>query len=220
MSPRKQSKKIPPAKRRELEIAAAVARETVMQAHLSKALRAIELAGDRVSAVRMLSIYARVHSLAPADSEVLTSRVLAQLGTRSRKGDAPTVFLEEEEDNPRESGSLLRVVRDRLRGRIHHDLRRWVELHTGATQVALLDIHVRHALGFVKELNATHTIDAALDVYRELTGLVGPVSDALYMFVLDSLASEELPKKASTKAERDQQVSLFPQEVRRAKQVV
>jgi hypothetical protein len=143
-----------------------------------------------------------------ASAEMLANRVLASLGHRGRKGISPSLFVEGEDESDASDRTLWRVVRDRLRGRVHDDLRRWVELHMGATQVALLDTHVRHALGFVRELAETHSIDDACTVYCELAEVPELLVNPLYVFVLDRLANEELPRKQ--KRSTDEQISLYP----------
>jgi hypothetical protein len=203
MSSRKKAR-ITAEKRRELQVLAAVAREALLQTHVTRAIKLIELAGNRVSVMRMLGIYTRVHVLSEADTEVFSNRLLAVLG---RKGEGPVVYVEGEPVH--ESGSFVRVVRDRLRGRQLHDLRRWVELHAGATQAALIDLHVRHALRFISELNESHSISEALDVYSELVDVPDNMRDALYIFALDRLAAEELPK--AQKREAAEQLPMFPQ---------
>jgi hypothetical protein len=102
-------------------------------------------------------------------------------------------------------------MRERLRGRRLHDLRRWTELHTGSTQAALLEIHVRHALRFVHELNATHSVVEAIQVYEEMVGVPDIMTSALRIYVFDRLAAEELPKGTIIDVNADPaQVPLFP----------
>ena len=132
MSTLKPSRKLTVAKRRELEVLAALAREAVTQFHVNSALSLIELAAGRVSAVRMLDIYLRMHGIVSAEAELLSYSVLAALGPRASKGAAASLFGEGEEPVTPERGSVFKILKGRLRGRIHHDLRRWVELATGA----------------------------------------------------------------------------------------
>lgn len=219
MSPRKNTK-LPPEKLRELQVTAAVAREALMQMHVMRALRLIDIANNRVSVLRLIAIYTRVHALSNQDAEVLANRVLATVGHRARKNPAPAVYLDGEDANLGEARSIVGVVRDRLRGRVLLDLRRWVELHTGATQAALLDLHVRHGLRFVQELRDTHSISDALAVYADLVGVPGNMKDALYIFALDKLAQDELPKAAAQSPANSEQVPLFPPQRHRPKRVV
>lgn len=218
MSPRKKAK-LTAEKRRELMVAAAVAHEAVLQTHVARVMRLIELSNNRVSVMRMLSIYTRLHNLSKMDVEALANRVLAVLG-RSRKSQTPAVYVEGESENFDDRRSIVGSMRQRLRGRRLHDLRRWTELHTGSTQAALLEIHVRHALRFVHELNATHSIVEAIEVYEEMVGVPDIMTSALRIYVFDRLAAEELPKGAVIDVSADPtQVPLFPTDRRRPKRV-
>ena len=213
MSARKSLRRIPVAQWRELEVAAAVAREAVMQLHVARALKLIDLAGNRVSALRMLGIYIRVQGLSGASAEMLAHRTLAAVGHRVNKGPTASLFVEGEAEPEDGRHSLIRVVKDRLRGRVHDDLRRWVELQTGATQVALLELHVRHAYNFVRDLAATHTIADACLLYSELAEVPTTMQSTLYMFVLDKFAADELPKGKPRRI-TEEQVPLFPKVAR------
>jgi hypothetical protein len=208
MSTRKKPK-ISPEKWRELQVSAAVARESMLQAHVTRALELIELAGNNVSVIRMLEIYARVTALSRTDSEVVANRLLAVIGRRLGKTETPAVWIEGEDDVPSEK-RLFGAVRDRLRGRRMHDLRRLVELHSGSTQAAVLDIHVRYARRVVDALAETHSIAEALKIYAELIEVPRTLSEALYIFVVDRIASEELPRATAQLAQDNEQVPLFP----------
>ena len=219
MSSRKAFKKIPPAKRRELDVAAAVARESIMQLHVTRAVKLIDLSADRVSAVRVLNVYLRLHGMTGPTAELMAGRVLASLGHRASRGSVATLFVEGEDSAEPEAASLFRVVRDRLRGRVHHELRRWFELYTGATHVALLEVHVRHAQKFVRELGETHSISSACTVYCELVGVPVTMREPLYLFVLDRLSTEELPRTRTKPPASVEDVPLFA-EPQRAKAVI
>ena len=183
-------------------------------------LKLIDIASNRVSVMRMIAIYTRLHVLSNQEAEVLANRVLATVGHRAKKNGTPAVYLDGEDANVSDSRSIVGVVRDRLKGRVLHDLRRWVELHTGATQAALLDLHVRHGLRFVNDLRESHTINEALAVYSDLVGVAANMKDALYMFTLDKLAADELPKaQVAAPAADAEQVPLFPPRRHRSKRV-
>src|SRR5262245_39167764 len=112
MSPRMKPK-LSPEKSRELQVAAAVARETILQTHVTRALELIELAGNSVSVIRMLEIYTRVALLTRVEGEVVTNRLLAVIGRRLGQAEAPVVYVEGEEDVPSEK-RLFGTIRDRL----------------------------------------------------------------------------------------------------------
>jgi hypothetical protein len=194
MASRKTTRRLNVATRRELEVAAALAREAVTQFHVSSAISLIELANGRVSAVRMLEIYLRVHNITGAEGELLAYSVLAALGHRASKGKAASLVVDGEDSAAPDSASLLRLLRMRLRGRVHHDLRRWVELATGSVQAGLIEIHVRHAVRFARELTETHSVSQACALYVEMAGVPAPLRESLHIHLLDRMAAEELPR--------------------------
>lgn len=188
--------RIEPALRRQLEVAAAVASEDVVQMHASRSLELLELAGERVTAPRMLLIYARVHQLDTLSAQAVATRVLATLGQRAvETGSLVQAWREDEEEEVLGDGrSLLRVIRERLRGRVHNDLRRWIELHTGEVQMALLELHTTHALRFLQLYERDHSTYAAVDTYARMLGVRETHKMALYHSVLARLAAAELPR--------------------------
>ena len=205
------------AERRELEVAAAVARDGVAQLHTTRALRMIDLAQGQVSAPRMLEIYIRLMGLQSADAVTVANRALATLGRRETRDGKAVLFVEGEDEPLSEGFSLVTAVRDRLRGRVNHTLRRQIELHTGATHVALVELHVRHALEFVERLKETHTISHACSMYVDMAGVASNLKEPLYMAVLNRLAEVELPKPVAKPAKVAKIAK--PEEVRRPKAI-
>lgn len=208
MRPAKKGK-LTAEKRRELMVAAAVAREAILQLHVVRAMRLIEMCGNRVSVMRMISIYTRLHDLNKMDIEALANRLLAVLG-KSRKAATPAMYVEGESENFDDRRSIVGSVRERMRGRRLHDLRRWTDLHTGSTQAALLEIHTRHALRFVEELRDSHSTREAVDVYQDMVEVPAIMSEALKIFVWDKLAQEELPKGHIEIVADPSQLQVFP----------
>jgi hypothetical protein len=186
------TKKIPAGRNRELQVAAAVAREAVVELHVSHALELIRAAAGTVPELRMLDIYIRLLELAGPTEETVANRVLAALG-HTRAGSPPFGDGGADAELPADDdASLLRNVRRRLRGRVNPSLRRVVELRTGATKIALLDIHVRHATGFVQLLADTHGIEEACATYVTFVPMPAPLASVLYLLVVDRIAAEEL----------------------------
>jgi hypothetical protein len=193
MVSRRSPRKLTLAKHRELRIAAAVAQDEIMQFHVSSALRLIELAAGRVSAVRMVSTYLRLHGITGTRAELLSNSVLAALGHRASRGDAASLVVEGEDSIARDPRTLLRMLRGRARLRAHHDLRRTIELAYGATEASLLELQVQHALRFTRDLADTHDTARAVDVYAVMTSVDEPSRHMLYIQVLHRLAADELP---------------------------
>ena len=187
-------KKLGAALSRDLDVAVAVAREEILEAHTTQLLELIELSRDRVAPQRITEIYIRLHYLQDSDAAVVRNRALASLGLRSRETAlAQLVDLPLRENGAEAPRGPLRFLRDRFRGRVHNDLRRWIELHTGRAEMIILDVHVHNALNFVKILSDQAPITDAVQLYREMVGARESLSQMLYWMVLARLSQTDLP---------------------------
>jgi hypothetical protein len=174
----------PAVRRAEVEVAAAVAREAVIELHVARALELVALGTGRVSALRMLEIYVRLLSLTGTAREAVINRVLARFGDDDSAASAIALF--EDEEGP----SVWRSLRRRLRGRVHDELRHAVELHTGVTHRALLDLHVTHARRFVRLLSDPLRMNEACTLYVDMAGVPAALRPVLYPLMLAALADE------------------------------
>lgn len=196
MSERYRSRKFTPAVHRALELAAAVASEEIIAAHVAYVLELIEIAGDRATPQRVMEIYLRLHGLTDRVGVVVHNRVLAELGHRERlsprppEQPAPAAPTEPPEQEARGRFGFLR---GRFRGRVQTELRRWIELHTGRSEVRLLDIHVRNAIVFVATLPSEVPTREAVALYGDRVGVRPEVGEMLYWLVLNRLGEKELP---------------------------
>jgi hypothetical protein len=183
------SRKINPRLRAELEIAAAIAREHLMEAHVTHLLELIQVVGGQIPPSRVIEIYVRLHLVDPETARRIGGKTLATLG--ERREAAGTIHLDTANaggkgwDSP---PSLFSRIRKRLRGRVNPELRQKVELHTGRTQVAFLQVHVNNALRFVKILTPEIPIARAVDLYAEVIGVRRSVAETVYSLTLDRLS--------------------------------
>ena len=192
MPERYKTRKLPAATRRALDVAGAIALEEIQGAHVAQVLELMDIAEARVSPQRVTEIYLRLHGLEDPIAMVVRTRVLAELGQRARAivSEEPAVAAEGLPEAPR---GPFRMLRERFRGRVHIDLRRWMELHTGRSEVLVLDIHVRNALAFVQTLAPDVPIHDAVAIYREKVGVREQLGEVLYWFVLSRMSEAELP---------------------------
>jgi hypothetical protein len=193
------SNDLPEAMRRRVELAIAVAQERLLSTHVDHALRLIQLVGDQVSFASALGIYTRMLRLSDDEARVITTRALAILGEQvidSREGtswaDAPGDPLEAEDDDTRRS--FLRNMRQRLRGRVKDDLRRWVELSAARTEVAILDTHVDNASNFVELLEEEQPASESVELYLDALEVRESVAEVTYYKVLSRIADRDLPE--------------------------
>ena len=177
---------------RKIDIATAVGRERLFEAHLSHAVELIEHARKELAPPRAIDIYLRLHQLPPADAEILTHRVLVALGQLDDEATSADIAVEAERSEPvwQSVTPTLQWLQRRLRGRVHRELRQWVELHTARTEVALLKIHVRNAQEFIEilqpEVPLMSTVEMYVDAVRARPGLV----ETVYHLALNSMSEE------------------------------
>lgn len=192
MPERYRTRKLPVGTRRALDVAAAIATEEIQAAHVAQVLELIDIAEGRVTPQRVIDIYLRLHGLEDPAATVVRTRVLAELGQRARAsaGDESATAGDGGPDAPR---GPFKVLRERFRGRVLVDLRRWMELHAGRSEVLVLDIHVRNALSFVHTLAPDVSIRDAVVIYREKVGVREQLGEVIYWFVLSRIGEAELP---------------------------
>jgi hypothetical protein len=194
------SNDLPETMRRRVELAVAVAQERLLSTHVDHALRLIQLVGDQASFAGTLGIYTRMLRLSDDESRVITTRAMAILGEQvieSRDGggawnDAATEPVAAEDDGS--SRSFLRSMRQRLRGRVREDLRRWVELAAARTEVAILDTHVENAANFVDLLEQEQAASESVELYLDALEVRESVAEITYYMVLSRIADRELPE--------------------------
>ena len=161
-----------------LRIAAAVAAERVLDEHVRSTLELVEEAGDRAPVDRLLRAYIRLHHLGDGDGRQLRDRVLAALG-REDGGERVGAL-----EAPR---SPVQRLRHRFRGRVHNDLREWVERQTARVELSVVDLHVEHALGFVRILDGHHSVTGALEMYDGMLSLRSTIAEMVRLKALKSL---------------------------------
>ncbi|HSJ23997.1 MAG TPA: hypothetical protein VK929_04920 [Longimicrobiales bacterium] len=184
--------------RRRVELAIAVAQERLLSTHVDHALRLIQLVGDRVPFENALGIYTRLLRLSDDEARVITTRALAILGERVVDGGDTTAFDEGRGEPPppedESQRSFLRNMRQRLRGRVNDDMRRFVELSAARTEVALLNTHVENGLNFVELLDKEQPAAEAVETYLDALEVRESVAEVTYYLVLARIADEEIPE--------------------------
>lgn len=183
------SRKISRRIRAELQIAAAMARERIVETHVTQLLELVQIARGQISTKRTIEIYTRLHSVDPETARLITSMALANLGKRREAtGTIKLDTVETVAETLESPLSLFAQLRRRLRGRVYLELRQQVELHTGRTQAAFLGVHVTNALRFVQILTPDLTVSMAVELYAELVKVRRSVAEIIYFLVLDRLS--------------------------------
>jgi hypothetical protein len=184
--------------RRRVELAVAVAQERLLSTHVNHALGLIRLVGDQVPFENALNIYTRMLRLSDDEARVITTRALAILGERAAETEQWPEFVNAEAVPPQQNGETARrkfmdQFRQRLRGRVKDDLRRWVELVAARTEIAILDTHVDNAMNFVELLEKEAPFSEAVELYLEALEVRESVAEVAYYMALSRLAEQHLP---------------------------
>ena len=185
------------AVRRRVELAIAVAQERLLATHVDHALSLIQLVGEKVPFENALAMYTRMLRLSDDEARVITTRALAILGERAAETAAWPELITEAEMKEADAGggrrNLMKVMRQRLRGRVHEDLRKFVELAAARTEVALLNTHVDNALNFVDLLEQDTSLNDAVELYLEALEVRESIAEVAYYLTLTRLAEKHLP---------------------------
>jgi hypothetical protein len=194
------SKDISEPMRRRVERAVAVAQERLLSTHVNHALALIQLVGEQVPFENALNIYTRMLRLSDDEARVITTRALAILGERAAKTEEWPEFATA--DAPPQNGETARrkfmnQFRQRLRGRVNEDLRRWVELSAARTEIAILNTHVENAMNFVELLEKEATFQEAVELYLEALEVRESVAEVAYYMALGRIADQHLPGPSS-----------------------
>lgn len=159
----------------QLELAAAVAAESILAEHIRYAMEMVQEGADRAPVQRLVAAYARLHHLTDDEHRKLHEGVLVALG-RDPAGAGKGRL-----QQPR---SLLRRAARRVRGRVHFELRDWVQRHTARVELAVLEHHVEHALRFARIVHEQQSPAAAADLYSEVMGLRPTITEVVRLRVL------------------------------------
>ena len=192
------SKDISESLRRRVELAIAVAQERLLSTHVNHALGLIQLVGDQVPFENALHIYTRMLRLSDDEGRVITTRALAILGERAAETEEWPEFTTA--PPPQTNGETARrkfmnAFRQRLRGRVNDDLRRWVELAAARTEIAILDTHVDNSLNFVELLEKELTFNESVELYLEALEVRESIAEVAYYMALTRLSERYLPKR-------------------------
>ncbi len=184
-----------PARRR-VDLAVAMAEERLLNTHVEHALQLVDLTGDQIPFNDALDIYTRLLRLSADEARILTTQALARLGERGHDGERWTSELPHGRDveSQRDRRSFLENLRQRLRGRVNDELRRWIELHAARAEVSVLETHVGNALHFVEILEDEVPFNEAVELYLEGLEVRDSVAEVVYHFTLARLSDRLLPR--------------------------
>jgi hypothetical protein len=171
-------------------LAAARAREQILDKHVASALVLVTEGSPEIPVDRLLGAYGRLQGLENATHHQVAERVLAALG--DELDTRPTQL---ELIAPR--SPWRRLVR-RLRGRVHHEFREWLERHSARVHLELIDLHVRHALEFIRITDGHSSPARAIASYCDQLRLRPATAEIVRLMALRSLDTQHRTGQAGT----------------------
>jgi len=171
-------------------VALAVARQRLGDAHFRFALELIRRGVGEVAAPQALIIYGRLHDLAEIDVQALRNRVLVHLGQVAHTDVAhlPNTFVAIDGGVEWDiRASLVDRIRKRLGGRRNFAFREWVELHAGHVESKLLRTHVENLVSLRESVDPGMGLSDVTRLYMQELSLRDSLYEPLFNGLLERL---------------------------------
>lgn len=204
-SPRVTSRRLPDATRRRLEVATAMAWESLVETHVIHARQFVSLFADRLSLEDALARYLLEMDLGESMATATRTRVLVAIEESSRTGIEPARAPADDEsaadeDTENEGWKRFRpdiVVRDFMQRQKRDDeLDAWIQLAVARAEEGVITTHVDNAITFAALLEDYLPIDRAVQHYLSAVNLAGSRAQAIYQRTMARLADVHLPAPA------------------------
>jgi hypothetical protein len=194
--------RLPPERRRRLEVAMAAAAEARLDTHAEQALNLVAVLAPRMSFDEAVERYIQMMGLGGEDAQTVRNRTLVALGSAGvtdelAKQRQPRARLSWRYATPL---GAVRFVRRRLRRSAEEDL--WMELSAARAEEALVRTHVVHALSFVEILREDYPPTRAVSLYLEHLDVPSARGRTVYQRTLSRIAAVELPRLSPDGDER------------------
>lgn len=191
------SRRLPDSVRRRLEVATAMAWESLVETHIAQATQFVNLLGDRMPLEESLTRYLLEMDLGDSMSSAVRTRVLVAL-----EGEESTI-LPEDEDRALEDDDgwrrfrpdvVMRGVRERQRRQ--DVVEQWIQLALARAEENLITTHVDNAITFAALLEEHLPLDRSVQQYLDAVALSGSRSQAVFQRTMARLADVHLPLPA------------------------
>jgi hypothetical protein len=208
------SKNASRAMQRQVDLTTAVCQERLLATHVRHVLGMVDLVADQLPFDDALDIYVRIIRLTPEQARNIGSRALAELARREglpepeqlrfEAPDPPEHDEPEHQEKPEKpekhdegrTGAIFGRLRQRIRGRVHEELRTRINLAAARTEDDLLQTHVENALIFAKALSEESSVFDSVELYLETMMIPEGIADVIYNRALRTLAEDILPPVA------------------------
>jgi hypothetical protein len=193
---------LPETVRRRLEVATAMAWESIVNTHIVNARQFVQLLSGRLTLEDALARYMREMDLSPAIATAVNSRVLGEF-EEPAEGESAAIELggdAEDGDDGAEGWRRFRpdvVVRGVLeRRRTSDETEKWVELLIARAEEGLIRTHVENAITFAALLEPYTSFARGVGFYTDAVALTGGRAQAVFQRTMARLADAHLPLPA------------------------
>jgi hypothetical protein len=202
IAPRFPARRLPDSVRRRLEVATAMAWESLVEAHVAHALQFVALLSDQLSMQDALARYLDEMDLGTTMSTAVRTRVLVNLDQGNPAASQQTTLALHANGDPGaeempEGWRRFRpdvVVRGvRQRQRRNDEVEGWVQLAIARAEEGVITTHVDNAITFAALLEEYLPLGRSVQQYISAVSLSGGRAQAIYQRTMARLADVHLP---------------------------
>jgi len=192
--------------RHRLDVATAMAWESLADAHVAQALEFISLFEDRMPLEEALTRYIREMDMGETMGSAVRTKVLVTLEDQGKPQNPPLPILSSEEvvedvaATDDEEGwkrfrpdTVMRGVFERQRRK--EEVERLIELAIARAEEAVIQTHVDNAITFAALLESSGALSRGVEHYLDALGVVGGRGQAVAQRTMARLADVHLPRK-------------------------
>jgi hypothetical protein len=199
-TPRIASRRLPDSVRRRLEVATAMAWESLVETHVAHAGQFVTLFSERLSLDEALTRYLVEMDVGDSVGTAVRTRVLVGIEEANRTGDGrapPTLPTSHPQEGEIEGWRRFRpdvVVREIVqRQRREDEVEAWIKLAIARAEEGVMTTHVENAITFAALLEDYLPTDRSVQHYLDATTLAGGRAQAIYQRTMARLADVHLP---------------------------
>jgi hypothetical protein len=193
----KSSRRLSESVRRRLEVATAMAWESLVETHVAQATQLVHLLAERLALEESLTRYLLESDLGDSMASAVRTRVLVALEGR----ELPEL---EDRDAGLDGGpstggwqrfrpaAMMRGVRNRQQRQ--DETEQWLQLALARAEEALITTHVDNAITFAALLEAEFPLSRAVQQYLDSVDLTGSRAQAVFQRTMARLAEVHLPR--------------------------
>jgi hypothetical protein len=202
-TPRIARRRLPETIRRRLEVATAMAWESLVGTHVLNAGQFIRLFAESLPLEEALARYLLEMDLGDSMAAAVRTRVLVAVEESTRGGDPDAVAPQaRQEDETEEVEGWRRfrpdvVVREIVqRQRREDEVEAWVQLAIARAEEGVIRTHVDNAISFAALLDEFLPLDRAVHQYLDAANLAGARAQSIHHRTMARLADVHLPLPA------------------------